>query len=365
MKIATITCHDVYNFGASLQAYALAKYLKTQGYDTEIIDYVPSYLYHLIDFLEVDAVRWRKNWITRWAYRIRVFPFKLSRLKKYFAFKRFNKEMLPLSRKRYQTVNEIECDDYDILICGSDQIWNSTVHMCGVDPAFFLSFGSQDQKKISYAASFGGRTVSSEGEANIQKYLPGFHAVSVREESGVELLAQRGVKATQVVDPVFLLGVSQWTELAECPNEVKGKKYILAYGYNNSEDFFRAVSDAKERLGCQVITSKDPVFRDAGPKEFLGLVQNATLVVTTSFHAVAFSIIFHTPFVVAMTGNADLFERLRNILTITGLENRRYEELCQKSNWEREDIDFLSVDTMLLPVIEDSKTYLMRGIQSK
>ena len=84
MKTAyIITCHDVYNFGASLQAYALQKYLNSVKVDAEIIDYKPDYLYRLIDFMEVDSPKWQKNIVTRNIYRLRMFPVRLSYLNRW------------------------------------------------------------------------------------------------------------------------------------------------------------------------------------------------------------------------------------------------------------------------------------------
>lgn len=365
MKCAIITCHDVYNSGASLQAYALSKYLNSVECDTEIIDYVPPYLFHLFDFLKVDSPKWQKNWLTRWAYRIRFLPTHLSYVRKYFAYKKFNREYLPLSSGKYTKLSEIKAEQYDVLFCGSDQIWNSANYPCGEDPAYYLSFSSNSQRKVSYAASFGCRNVSPIGEENIRKYLPSFDAVSVREKSGVNILENYGINAEHVVDPVLLLDALQWRQIAVYPKEIRDQEYILVYGYDNSQEFSNLIAEATRKLNCRVITSKDPVFRDAGPREFLGLIDNARLVLTTSFHAVAFSIILHTNFVTAMTGNEEMFERIQNIEDMTGLQDRRNDQLCKKENWEREVIDFDTVDSAIQPFIHKSKTFLEEAIQQR
>ena len=82
MKIGILTCHDVYNFGATLQAYALCKYLNDNVGQAEIINYKPRYLYKLIDFMEVDVPKWKKNVFTRWFYRLFTAPSKFKYIKK-------------------------------------------------------------------------------------------------------------------------------------------------------------------------------------------------------------------------------------------------------------------------------------------
>ena len=106
MKVGIITCHDVYNFGSSLQAYALSKML-SDICKVEIIDYKPDYLYRLLNFLEVDAAKWQQNVIRRWIYRIYVAPKRLQNLKRYLIFKYFNKYYLPLSKTRYKSFIEL------------------------------------------------------------------------------------------------------------------------------------------------------------------------------------------------------------------------------------------------------------------
>lgn len=356
MKIGILTCHDVYNYGATLQAYALCKYLNTEAGQAELINYEPEYLYRLIDFMRVDAPRWQKNFITRWCYRIYVFPNNLQMLRKYINYKRFNKKYLRISSPKIKNNGELKfLNKWDICICGSDQIWNSATYPLGEDSAYFLEF--HDGTKIAYAASFGGKTVSELGRQNISAYLPKFKAVSVREKSAVEILKQFGINAVHVVDPVFLISKNEWEKLAKRPKGVP-EKYILAYGYDNSEEFSEAVSRYSEMTGLPVVSSKTRVFRNAGPQEFIYLVKSASMVITTSFHATAFSVILHKPFTVAKTQNEDLFERIESILDMSGLENRKYSELKDRSNWNLEEKDFDNADNRMREYTEYSKQFL-------
>ena len=148
MKVGILTCHDVFNPGSSLQAYALSRYIAEHGAEVHIIDYKPDYMYRLIDLMSVESTKWQKSILHRWAYRIRLFPYKLSLMPKFFRYRMFNRKYLPLTRRQYRTIDDLKkINDYDVLVCGSDQIWASVKNQCGEDPAFYLGFASGPQKR--------------------------------------------------------------------------------------------------------------------------------------------------------------------------------------------------------------------------
>lgn len=361
MKIGIITCHDVYNFGASLQAFALCEFCRIQKFSAEIINYKPSYLYKLIDLMEVDSLRWRKNWLFRWIYRIYVLPSKLRWIGKYCKFKSFNKKYLKLSRRKIKTIEGLKKKmSFDIYICGSDQIWNSSKYLCGQDPAFFLAF--TEGKKISYAASIGGKEVSKKGAENIKKYLPFFNAVSVREKSTLDILRKFDIESFNAIDPVFLIDSSYWEQIAKKIKNIP-PKYIFAYGYDNSLEAKEAVEYYRAKMELPVIDNNSLFFINAGPLEFISLIKNASIVITSSFHAIAFSIILQVQFVAVKTENEDLFERISNILEISGLENREYSELKKVKNWELERVDFSNAEKKIQKHVEQSKEFLLNAIE--
>ena len=348
-EIGIITCHDVYNYGATLQAFALSEYIKKHFGTCRIINYVPHYLYRLIDFMNVDAPKWKSSWWRRWIYRVYVFPYNCSLLPKYLKFKAYLRANLFLTKK-YTTASALmkEMPYFDVYICGSDQIWNSVAYPCGEDPAFYLSFAYYGAKKLSYAASFGARTISEKGRYNLERYLRNYTALSVREQSGVKILHENGLEGTTVLDPVFLLPPEVWRR--HKAKLTLPEKYILVYGYDNSAVMRTAVQDYANRYKCEIVDLHTD-YRSAGPKEFLTLIDNAELVITSSFHAVAFSIILHTQFVTVKTKNEALFERISNILELTELQNRTYGS-------RTEHIDFDAVDRRLQPEITKAKAFL-------
>ena len=152
MQICTITCHDVYNAGASLQAYALQAYLKSLGHDVKIIDYKPDYLSRHYRLDIVGNPKYDKP-ILRQAYLLAKLPGRLRMLPRKRAFDSFTAKYLDLTR-RYASNAELKADppEADIYFAGSDQIWNP-LFSNGKDPAFYLDFVRRGIR-AAYAASF-------------------------------------------------------------------------------------------------------------------------------------------------------------------------------------------------------------------
>ena len=304
MKIKTITCHDVYNVGASLQAYALAQYLNSLGYETQIIDYKPDYLIHY-KLTGVGNPKYNKPFL-REAYQIAKLP---GRIKARFSkrkkeFDKFTNSFLPVNEKRYSSNDELKADppEADVYIAGSDQIWN-TFFKNGKDPAFYLDFVPKNKLKASYAASFATNDVANEWKPQIKEWLSRFDFISVREKSGEKIVkALVGDKeSVTVLDPVFLLSENNWLSIEK--NLFLKEQYILVYDFDNSQEVQDYVIREAKSNGLKIysiLPSKyaDKCFSKEGPRSFLYLVRHAQLVVSNSFHATAFSLIFKRPFTV-------------------------------------------------------------------
>ena len=181
MKIGTITFHCAYNFGSALQTYALRKYLTDLGHDVHVIDYRSE------DF--------RNYWIFR-KYGIKSFAVDLlflpGNLRRRSSFQTFWHRHFNLTKNTYEGVDADlqmaqDLNDFDAFICGSDQIWNLDCTR-GPVPPFFLSFASNDTKKIAYApsmshAKFVEKNFTAEDKKRISGWLNRFDSISVREIS--------------------------------------------------------------------------------------------------------------------------------------------------------------------------------------
>ncbi|MPQ42278.1 polysaccharide pyruvyl transferase family protein [Clostridium tarantellae] len=362
MKVCTITCHDVYNHGASLQAYGLMTYLKNNGHDVEIIDYKPNYLGNLYNMLSVDNPRWEKNLITKWAYITLKAPIKIRSLKRKRAFDKFTKERLKVTERTYTNNEELKenTPQADAYLCGSDQIWNS-LHKNGRDPAFYLDFVPDNKIKASYAASMAIDKVPDECVDLVKSKVSRLDKVALRESSGVRVLKGLGIdNAIQVVDPALLLDHKEWSKISECKfNE----KFILVYDFDRSSVIEKVAKDIAKAKGYKIYTLNidkpdysDKSFRYSGPQTFISLVKHAEFVVSNSFHAAIFSLIFKKNFNIVNRTEA-INTRMRDLLTDLNIGERligadyKVEELIK-------DIDYSKVDKILNEKIEFSKKYL-------
>ena len=362
MKIKTITCHDVYNFGASLQAYALAAYLKECNHDVQIIDYKPEYLSRHYSLTAVTNPRFNRP-ILRELYLLAKLPRRLKARKslRRQRFDAFRREYLPLTERRYVSAEEmrLNCPEAELYIAGSDQIWNP-VFPNGKDPAFFLEFVPEDRRKISYAASFSVDALAEEDRARMQPWLRRLDVVSVRETSGVKLLADMELDGVQVMDPVFLLTKKQWEDLAACPDT---RDYILVYDFDNSPLVRSLAVSLAKRTGKEIISvfpmeGASEVWADMGPREFLGAIRNAGVVLSNSFHATAFSLIFQKEFYVT-NREEKINTRMRDLLVSVSLADRLVSVVPE----EEPSVEWRSVQTLLDRLIVESKVYLNNNIR--
>ncbi len=193
----------------------------------------------------------------------------------------------------------------DAYICGSDQIWNPYYKKGYNDPGYFLNFVPKGKKRIAYAPSFGCDDIPLEAQKNLKYYLDQFDAVSVREQEGADIIEKYAdMKVPVVADPTFLLTREEWKSIAKIPANTPDK-YILCYRFMKNEEMTECMNYLSKTLHLPIITLplsrvalSDPYKKqfEAGPEEFIGLIQNATLICTDSFHATAFSLIMNKPF---------------------------------------------------------------------
>ena len=360
MKIKIITCHNVYNHGASLQAFALMSYLKGLGHDVEIIDYLPCYLEHYYLWGHVSPAFDKQ--IIRTAYCLAKFPYRLYDLvgnKRKKAFDIFTRDYLLLTAQKYHTYEELSSNPpvADLYIAGSDQIWNSIFHN-GKDPAFYLQFGSGQIKKASYAASFGANDIDRGYQKEITKWISELDFVSVRESTGIEILRSLGIfDGIQVLDPVFLLSRNEWEVLIRDYTITK-EKYCLYYGFAGDDEAEASAVQIAHKNGLRIFSLSDSNVCDrslkgVGPIEFLAYIKKAELVITSSFHATAFSLIFEKQMIVYRRKEA-INTRIIDLLSEVGLNDC----LMEPTNFRIIEIDYTKVKKMLELTIAISKEYL-------
>lgn len=346
MRIKTITCHDVYNYGAALQAYALQQYLISQGHDVEIIDYKPDYMRVHYKFWHVPQNshyynRAMKSNILRFMLCCYFAPKRFSTYGRKLKFDAFKKKCLRCTAcygSHRQLV--VEPPVADAYVAGSDQIWNCALPN-GKDASYFLQFGDDRTKRISYAASFAISHIPDEFKPQMSKWLSRFDAISVREHTGLSVLESLGTSGTEVVDPVFLLSCEQWIEFAGRERLIKNN-YLLVYDlYMNDERLHLEAERLSMQFQLKIVsvdgnlkcTYAQKNISNAGPQEFVNLIANAEYVITNSFHAISFSVIFNRPFAV--------FYKYTNISRIADVLNHvnlihflNVDTPCYEYNWD-------------------------------
>lgn len=334
MKTAyIITMHCPLNYGAILQTYALQKYLESLKLKVCVIDYRPNYIVYDQSLFYVGGSQYKKNILTRCAYRVMKAPSKIMRR---ISFANFANSELNLT-KRFYTYEEI-CKaklEADYFICGSDQIWN-TVSGSYKDPAYFLDFVQEDDKKISYAAS-GNLPLTDEVKSITIPMINRIARISMREDSTIATVSPFVNKPiAHVCDPVFLLDPEDWRNLYKCHESFSPKeRYILVYpmgngGENTIENAYQIARQNKLPLYMVSASSRhdsriDKQF-NVSPYTFLSLIDKAEFVVTNSFHGTSFSIIFKKQFLTCVAEGSN--QRIVSLLHAAGLDNH----ICANSN---------------------------------
>lgn len=368
MKIKTITCHNVYNYGASLQAHALMDYLARLGHQVEIIDYMPSYIRKNLSLWAIGK-RWNRNLLIKMAFYAYVVPIRLLQTKTRKKFARFNNSYLKLT-KRYNSFEELKDDSpqADVFFCGSDQIWNTQI--CnGLDPAFYCGFAGKDSIRASYAASFSISSLPDADKPFVKAQLQKMDFISVREKSGLNILKDLGIEnGIVVLDPVFLKSKEEWLKMCYKP---KYKSYILVYDQENNSAIKSIALHLSKKEKKPIVAFKDLYPRSyahyqeryAGPIDFISLIAYADIVITNSFHCMAFSTIMNKSFYVIPRTHQKVNSRMRDFLQSLDISNRIIDgkQTLEKTS----EIDYKYVNLALSEMRKKSIDYIKVCLSSR
>ena len=286
MKIGIVTFPEAVNYGTALQAAALKRALDPYAEDV-------FFLRHRCP--AIDAAN-------------ALFDLKSAKDPKYVAAHLYNFPTAKARQKNFERffaahipVREAAPDDADVIVAGSDQIWN--YNLTGDDYFYFLDYQKKHSRKTAYAASFGLSEIDEKYHEDLRRLLADFDALSVREQTAAALIRDIcGQDVPVVVDPTLLLTKAQWEELA-APRR-NGGDYVFIYTVFNSERLWQFAADLSKKTGLPVKTvSYSRLHRHAaeytftaGPAEWLRYLLDARYVVTNSFHGFAFSLNFQKEF---------------------------------------------------------------------
>ena len=288
IRIGMMTFLHNDNYGSILQAWALQQTLLDMGFDATHIDYVPSKQEKIRNLLlsgnspKLILEGMRKKSATS---------------KMHGGFDEFRKENIRTTGPcRDHAVLKNVAADFDVLVCGSDQIWSPV----WLNPAYFLDF--TDLPKVSYAPSLGVKDMPNRmKQRKIAKLVKKFSAVSVREQEGANLLVEmEGVEPVIMPDPVMLVDKENWQSVMD--KNVPQGKYVLCYFIGDNPSYWETVAAVAQREGCEVrVIPRTEEARNSGyileedvpPQRWLGLINGAAHVVTDSFHGATFSAILN------------------------------------------------------------------------
>lgn len=334
MKTGIITFHRAHNYGAVLQCYALATTLKNLGHDVEVIDYLPTQFkieYSIYPFRHLSLIRK----ITQLVKLLPVLDIKIKRSKGFNSFI----STLPLSKKSFDETNA-RFDNYDVIVFGSDQIWNPVLTN-NKDNVYCGNFPKLGKRFVSYAASTNPKLLQKEYQEYFEGIIDRFDNISTRESSLTNYLNGLSNNVSQVVlDPVLLLTKDQWKKIAIKPQE---EKYLLVYTVPQHPQIIQVANQLAKEKNLQVIEIRPNIhnirkknyLQTVSPTEFLGYIMYADYVLTTSFHGTALSVVFEKQFL-TLSINEQVDDRAANLLENLCLSER----LVKHNDYHRGIIDY-------------------------
>lgn len=305
MKIAIITITDGQNYGNRLQNYAMQQVLKKTGAEVCTLQRRTSRDIKGMKKIKADFKYLAKSILGKPRDKWR-------RIRKK-RFQNFNEKYICFSEEILEQ-NQAPVglkDEYDYFLCGSDQVWNAHFDIIREDIKNYLAFFASHEQKIAYAASFGGSDIADGYEQIFSQYLSDFKAIGVREISGVKLVNEicSNQKPEVVLDPTMMLEKNEWEKIAKRPKSIHEEKFIVTYflsGRDRKIDLY--IKKLEEKYKCRThnldIEFKldneisNPEDYIVTPDEFIWLIGHAECVLTDSFHATVFAILFHKPFCV-------------------------------------------------------------------
>lgn len=361
MKVGILTFHRAYNYGAVLQAYALQEVVRSMGHNVSIIDYKPNYPSDPFKILNLRRIK-RNNWYyTFRSFLVELYslPNQVIRHKKFIYFIKQKFELSEFNAKNLKK--------YDCIILGSDQIWNPEVTDFKIDMVYWgiFPFEGCKAKIISYAASVGNITNIKTIQDFARKRLSELDSVSVRELEFSNYLKNLGIVNSITLDPTLIMDDSVYYKIAK--EIINKEEYILLYTVAGIKNIDQYIDYLKRLYGIKVLRISSFANKInsnciiASPEEFLGYIKNARLIVTTSFHATIFSILFKKRFIsIAQRDYPN--ERILSLLKQLSMDSHYYEVEDILEELDESRISLICDARKLENLRKDSINYLQNSL---
>jgi len=342
-KVGILTLNGYFNYGNRLQAYATQQVIRSLGFNA-----------HIIIIKDISSNKDKINRFKGKINRLRIKLFRASLKETYMKilnkirgkiifsmnrniieervkiFRNFSKKYLS-EICYYNTEESLKnlSNNYDFFITGSDQVWNPF----WTNSLYFLDFANES-KRIAYAPSFGISSLPYEYNNLYRNWLSGMKNISVREFTGSKIIYNLiGRDVVILIDPTLMLTKQQWLSISRRDIRKPENGYILIYflGEKTKKINQKQIKKIVKFSNLEVVNIADLNNKERykiGPDEFIDYINSASLVLTDSFHGVAFSILMGTPFIAferieLRRDSRSMFSRIETLLKKFKLESRK------------------------------------------
>lgn len=335
MRIGVLTFHNTPNFGATLQCYALTRYLSGLGHDVEVINYMPPH--NMAQYVKALFLGKRRS---------------VRNVGRIGAFRNFLRDNVKLSGAPIFTHRGLRTlsKRYDLTFTGSDEVWKVD-HMRQLDASFYLDFcDPATTYTASYAASASTVTNLRDYAAEVTPLLQRLGGISVRDPATAAMVADlTGRDSTEVVDPTMI-----WDFGAEALPPLRTKPYLALYAWLDPKRFADVEAFA-DRNGLEIISvgcrnkGSKANYMGIGPQQWMQLMQHSAVIVTDFFHGVVFAMLYRRPFY-AFVDKAKRM-KLQHVLDIVEEGHRLNESTSALSGRSPGDLtpDWGRIDEKLAP----------------
>ncbi|KAF5082678.1 Polysaccharide pyruvyl transferase [anaerobic digester metagenome] len=324
-KMGIVTLYDDINIGNKLQNYAVQTYFEGMGYKCKTIPHWEmAHCKLTFQSLKLEVII-RSGFPQKSAEKLRLVK---KRKKK---FQQFSDKYLKLANSvKINSLPSNLAEQYDYFVVGSDQVWHNWTKSKSEIDYFCLQFAKKNQR-LTISPSFGKNSIEPEFEKDYLRGLSGFSVITCREEQGAEIVKKyAGKKAIVLLDPTMLVEETKWLAIEKKPNYLP-VNYILVYALGEqSTEVQKFIKNIALEKNWKIVDIHNPSEKElylTTPDEFIYYIKHAKIVVTDSFHASVFSILFGTNFVVfdRNTSNmGNMTSRLDTLLDKFSLMDRKF-----------------------------------------
>lgn len=384
--VVTITGGD--NYGNKLQHYAVLHTIAKLGYDPVTIKDSTSKGFadaaYPMSFDEKLSFRYAKDVVnSRLQYKynkknesdgvVKCILREKKNHDAYIELKRKRRERFDEFSEQYLPYGDLEVNisrkvdlnkvnQFHAFVCGSDQVWNPKYR--DVSPMRFLTFAPKE-KRIALSPSFGVSEIPDIRKEVYQQMLDDFAYLSVREESGAEIIRTlTGKEVPVLIDPTLSMRSEEWDKIAKEPENAPKDAFLLTYFLGNKdkkcEEIIRGLAKRQNLIIIDLAEIAKPDYYLYDPAEFLWLIKRASYICTDSFHGSVFSIIYHKEFSVFLRNESGFSKDNRVITLLKKLE-------LQDALWNGErqkKLDYDKADTCLDRERKQFQEYLRNSLEN-